>query len=479
MEALLASVWPFGLLAGWVGVSGWASAHAILSKRDARAAISWTGLIWLVPYFGAMLYLLLGINRVQRRAHRLRAGTTRYRAGAPPEATATKRLLAADLPSHAVQLATFVKSVTTRPLLDGNRVVALENGDEAYPVMLEAIESAEHSVWLMSYIFDDSAVGKQFVKALARAHQRGLHVRVLIDDAGAMDSDADRLLEDEGVPVERFLPARLSRRLAHFNLRNHRKVLVVDGRLGFTGGMNIHMGHLLAQRPPWPVRDVHFRVEGPVVAHLKEVFAEDWEFTTGEAILTELEWPVLERVGPIAARGVADGPDELGGGVRLALLGALACAQSSVKIVTPYFLPDQPVIVALCVAGLRGVQIDLVLPEQSDVRLVDFATRAQLWQMMSPGIRVWCARPPFDHSKFMVVDQYWSFIGSANWDARSLRLNFEFNLECYDKQLAATLTRLAAQRMAQSREILLEELDARPLPTRLRDGICRLMAPYL
>jgi cardiolipin synthase len=128
--------------------------------------------------------------------------------------------------------------------------------------------------------------------------------------------------------------------------------------------MNIHQGHLLAQQPAWPVRDTHFRVEGPVVAHLLEVFAEDWEFTTGEAILGELEWPALEPVGPIAARGVADGPDELGGGVRLALLGALACAQSSVKIVTPYFLPDQPVIVALRIAGLRGVQIDIVLPEQ-------------------------------------------------------------------------------------------------------------------
>jgi len=436
-------------------------------------------MIWLVPFFGALLYLLLGINRVQRRAHRLRGAAPRYRSGLLREASATQDLIERDLPTHAIQLATFVTRVTTRPLLHGNRVLALENGDEAYPVMLAAIDAAAHGVWLMSYIFDDSEVGKQFVQALGRAQQRGLHVRVLIDDAGTMDSDVDRLLREQGVVVERFLPARLSRRLAHFNLRNHRKVLVIDGRLGFTGGMNIHQGHLLAQQPAWPVRDTHFRVEGPVVAHLLEVFAEDWEFTTGEAILGELEWPALEPVGPIAARGVADGPDELGGGVRLALLGALACAQSSVKIVTPYFLPDQPVIVALRIAGLRGVQIDIVLPEQSDVRILDLATRAQLWQLMSPGIRVWRNPLPFDHSKFMVVDQYWSFIGSANWDARSLRLNFEFNLECYDDELAATLTRLSDERVQRSREILLSELDARSFPVRLRDGICRLMTPYL
>jgi cardiolipin synthase len=479
VEVVLAGAWPLALLAGWAGVSAWASAHAILSKRDARAAISWTGLIWLAPFFGALLYLLLGINRVQRRAHRLRGAAPRYRGGAPGEGTATRHLMAHDLPAHAIQLASFVRRVTTRPLLDGNRVLALENGDAAYPVMLAAIEAAAHSVWLMSYIFDDSEVGRGFVDALGKAQQRGLHVRVLIDDAGTMDSEVDRLLQEQGVLAERFLPVRLSPRLAHFNLRNHRKVLVVDGRVGFTGGMNLHSGHVLSRQPSWPVRDTHFRVEGPVVAHLLEVFAEDWEFTTGEAILAELEWPALAPVGSIAARGIADGPDELGGGVRLALLGALACAQSSVKIVTPYFLPDQPVIMALRIAGLRGVQIDIVLPEQSDVRIVDFATRAQLWQMMSPGIRVWCHPLPFDHSKLMVVDQYWSFIGSANWDARSLRLNFEFNLECYDRELAATLAHLVAQRIAESHELLLSELDARSLPVRLRDGICRLMTPYL
>jgi cardiolipin synthase len=478
VHVFLDKVWLVALLSGWVAISVWASTHAILAKRDPRAAISWTGLIWLAPYVGALLYLSLGINRVERRAHRLRAGTPRYR-GSGPDGGTILPLLSTDLPANAIQLAVLVRRVTTRPLLAGNRVTVFENGDEAYPAMLAAIDAGRESVWLLSYIFDDSPVGKEFVNALGRAQARGLQVRVLIDDAGSIDMDPDRLLEIQGVKVERFLPVRIGWRLPHFNLRNHRKILVVDGEVGFTGGMNIHAGHVLSRNPTWPVRDVHFRVQGPVVAHLLEVFAEDWEFTTSEALEARPEPSAAEPVGGVAARGIVDGPDENMGAVRLTLLGALACATRSVRIVTPYFLPDQAVIMALRVAALRGVQIDIVLPERSDVRILDFATRAQLWQVIGDGIRLWSSPVPFDHSKLMVVDHYWSFIGSANWDARSLRLNFEFNLECYDRDLAERLFELAEQRRRAAHEITLEELDARRFPERLRDGLCRLLMPYL
>jgi cardiolipin synthase A/B len=475
---LFAIAWPYALLVGWVVVAAWASGHAILAKRDSRAAIGWTGLIWLAPFFGALFYLLLGINRVERRARRLRGETTRYRGGGP-EPHSARQLLAETLPPNALHMAALVERVARRPLLDGNRVLPLQNGDQAYPEMLGAIDSAQHSVWLLSYIFDASAVGKDFIAALIRAHARGVQVRVLLDDAGSNDTQVDRALRAGGVPVDRFLPARLSRRLAHFNLRNHRKLLVVDGCTGFTGGINIHGGHLLGKQPKWPVRDTHFRLDGPIVEQLREVFAEDWEFTTGEAVHTALDWSVRARPGGVAARGIADGPDERMGGVRLTLLGALACATHSVKIVTPYFLPDQGVITALRVAGLRGVEIDIVLPARSDVRIVDFATRAQLWQVFGTGIRVWMSSLPFDHSKLMVMDNYWSFIGSANWDARSFRLNFEFNVECYDRELASHLNHIADERIGESREITSRQLDARSLAARLRDGICRLASPYL
>ncbi len=234
------------------------------------------------------------------------------------------------------------------------------------------------------------------------------------------------------MPLALFLPRWLPRVTPYANLRNHRKILVVDGRCGFTGGMNIREGHYPEVRPRHPIQDLHFRVEGPVVAHLQEAFAEDWVFCSGELLQGERWFPPLEPAGVSPVRGIADGPDEDFEKLRLTLLGALACARSSVLIVTPYFLPDAGLITALNVTALRGVAVDIVLPERNNLRLVQWASTALLWQVLEQGCWVWLSPPPFDHSKLMVVDGTWALVGSANWDPRSLRLNFEFNLECYD-----------------------------------------------
>jgi cardiolipin synthase len=163
----------------------------------------------------------------------------------------------------------------------------------------------------------------------------------------------------------------------------------------------------------------------------------------------------------------------------LTILGAIGCARHTVDIVTPYFLPEQPLITALGVAAMRGVAVNIILPEKNNLRFVQWACMAQLWQVLQRDCRVWLSPPPFDHSKLMVVDGVWSFIGSANWDPRSLRLNFEFNVECYDRDLAGKLTGLIHAKRAVSREITLKEVDSRSIPIRLRDGISRLMLPYL
>ena len=187
----------------------------------------------------------------------------------------------------------------------------------------------------------------------------------------------------------------------------------------------------------------------------------------------------LEPAGPVVARGIPDGPDEDFETVRWTLLGALACARSTVRIVTPYFIPDAALVTALNVAALRGVRVDVVLPERLNLPVVQWAATAQLWQVMRPHFRVFLTAPPFDHTKLMVVDGVWSLVGSANWDPRSLRLNFEFDVECYDVALARELDALVDERMSLARQLTLEELEARPLPIRLRDGVARLMSPYL
>jgi cardiolipin synthase len=476
MTEALRDLWPYLAGALTLVLAIVTSGHAILYKRDSRAAVAWVGLVWLAPVVGAALYALFGINRIHRRAAAIRGGEQ----PPPPEQAAVQPIELPPRSAHLHGLVALVQRVARKPALAGNRITPLENGDAAYPAMLEAIEGAQRSVALSTYIFDNDRAGRLFVEALGRAVARGVETRVLIDDVGARYSLPSVIprLRRAGVSVARFLPTLLPWRMPYVNLRTHRKILVVDGRIGFTGGLNVRDGHWLALEPRSPVRDLHFRVDGPVVGQLHQVFAEDWNFCTGET--PALEDPrEIPAAGTVVARGLPDGPDADFEKLRWTIHGAVECAQRSVRIVTPYFLPDQAMIVALSVAALTGIEVDIVLPEKGNLALVQWASRAILWQVLEHGCRVWLTPPPFDHTKLLVVDGVWSLVGSSNWDPRSLRLNFEFNLECHDEALAAALDRMIDARVASGRRITLEDVDSRSIPVRLRDGVARLFSPYL
>lgn len=478
------SLWwqPWGtLLAVLIALAG--SLHVVLKKRDVRSAVGWVGLLWLVPLVGGMLYLLLGINRIRRRAVALRRATPRYAITRASDSLtpAQHKLQQLGHDEHLAHLSTAIGAITSLRLLTGNRVQALVNGDAAYPAMLRAIAEAQSSVALATYIFETGPVGRQFVAALAEARARGVVVRVLIDAVGARYAAPrpDRVLRRNKVKAALFMPAFPVWRAPYFNLRNHRKLLVVDGKLAFTGGVNIREGHVITNRPAEPIRDLHFRLEGPVVTQLQEVFVEDWEFTTREVLEGDAWFPAVEPVGTTLARRIADGPDADMDKIIWALLAALACARDSVLIMSPYFLPDTALNTALSTAALRGVQVHVVLPQRGNLTLVQWAMWRQLEEVLGHGVRVWLSPAPFDHTKLMLVDGEWALIGSANWDSRSLRLNFELNVECYDRELTGQLTRYVQARMADARELTLAELCGRPYLKRVRDGFARLLMPYL
>ncbi|HKB82534.1 MAG TPA: phospholipase D-like domain-containing protein, partial [Burkholderiales bacterium] len=397
-------------------LAGSVSAHIVLTKPDVRAAIGWVGLVWLTPVVGSVLYALFGINRIRRQAGRMRRGRDLPWTEPPGQFVLSPDAIALpDGVAPAVRpLATLVGALTGTPLVAGNAVDLLVNGDEAYPAMLAAIDTAAGSIALATYIFNRGHIADQFIDALARAVQRGVAVRVLIDGVGARYSHPPiaGALRAHGIAVARFLPPTTPWRHPYFNLRNHRKLMVVDGTIGFCGGLNIQDGCVLGLHADDPIQDLHFRVRGPVVGHVMKALAFDWTFATREELTGPTWFPPLTPAGAVLARGISDGPDEDYETLLVTILGALSQATRSIRIVTPYFLPDATLIDALRVAALRGVQVDILLPARGNLRFVEWAATAQLSQIMRWGCRVHLSPPPFDHSKLFLIDGTWCMVGS-------------------------------------------------------------------
>jgi cardiolipin synthase len=458
-----------------------AAGHALLRKSDSRSALGWVAVCLTFPLAGPILYILFGVNRVRRSASRMRQEVDALSETRPP--TTPSYPSAAVNPTvlhHAFQrLERVGRNILDTQLVGGNCVEPLFNGDEAYPAMLRAMDEARHSIYLATYILDTDTLGLRFIDTLARAVQRGVEVRVLIDGVGEKYSwpHASRLLRKKGVPTRLFIPPHLVPPNLHLNLRNHRKILVVDGRLGFTGGMNISQKHVLGARPPWPVTDLHFIVRGPVANLLQDTFVDDWFFATKE----RLNPPVLftEPTGDCLCRTVVDGPNFNEDYLKALLTGIISAATSSIKIMTPYFLPPRTFLSALMSARYRGVDVEILLPGRNNLPFVHWATQHILDDLLRAGIRISYQPAPFCHTKLMLVDGCYVHLGSANLDSRSLRLNFELTLEVLDQHLAIQLTRHFNSIMAKSRPVTRQELHGRALPVRLRDAFFWLFSPYL
>lgn len=463
--------------------------HALLYKKDPRSALGWIAASIAYPIIGPVLYFFFGINRVKTRALRLQGkpspGWFNYersdlRAGLNDPATPLPPPV--NLQNSTMnRLAQSSAAVTLRPLTVGNDVSPLFSGDAAYQAMLSAIAQARESVCLSSYIFDTKNTGGAFIDALAQAKQRGVDVRVLLDGVGEFYSfpKAGSRLKKAGINVARFAPPRLIPPFLHINLRNHRKLLIIDHRLGFTGGMNIGDHHLSVLPNGKPgIQDVHFRLEGEIVAQLQQAFEEDWAFVTGNPI-REIPPAPAPRCGDAACRVVTDGPNEDFEKLITIITGACALAQRRIAIITPYFLPPTILINALNTAALRGVDVRVILPARSNQPLVDWATRNMLWELLQHGVQVFLQPPPFNHSKLLLIDEHYAHIGSANLDPRSLRLNFELTVEVFDEGFVASLAAHFSRLLAGSTAITLAEVDSRSFPVRIRDALAWLFSPYL
>lgn len=474
--------WPHILAVLSVLMGAIAATHAAMTKRDVRSAIGWVGIIILSPFVGALIYMIAGINRMRRaqvisRRDRgqpeLWRALSQYAVPAPEVERLFGRNFAA--------LKVLGDRVAQHTLTSGNGIEMLNSGDETYPAMRSAIAHAKRSIILETYIFDRDPVGIAMADALVEAHRRGVAVRVLIDAVGARYSSPSILgyLRQRGVKVESFNGKVIfGMRLPYANLRTHRKIMVVDGEVAFIGGMNIRAGFT----GPDASRDTHFRVAGPVVADLFAVAAEDWAFETGE-VLAGGAWSIDIRASAPGAlpflRTAVSGPDSNLETNHKIIMGALSVAEKSVRIMSPYFLPDNILLGAVATAARRGVLVEIFVPEKNNLAIVSHAMTAQFDQILKFGCRIFRVKGTFDHSKLMVIDGVWAFIGSSNIDSRSLRLNFEVDLEVFDPVFAARIEQRFGLARANSEEVRLEDLQARPIALQLFDRILWLGSPYL
>lgn len=449
------------------------AAHVLLHKRLPQAGFGWLVVIFTLPLGGSVLYGLFGVNRIRRRAQKLQRSFSHEDLYEQSDVQCLR-----ELPVPWNIMATAARNVCHLPLCGGNAVRHLHRGDAAFPAMLSAIRQATESVYLSTYIFEKKGIGADFIQALDDAAGRGVDVRVIVDGIGALFGRRGTVaeLKRRGVQAELFLPPRLWPPAFYLNLRNHRKLLLVDRKVAFTGGINISEKN--NPEKGQTSNDDQFAFRGPVVDQLLAIFAEDWAFVSGQS--NDIELPLNQPLsGNSCCRAIPEGPDRSGDQINMLLTVACNLARSSITLVSPYFLPVDPLSGAICAAALRGVRVRVLIPRRGNYPMVDWACRHQLPQLLRYGIEVREMPPPLLHSKLFLADDSFAMVGTINVDARSLQLNFELMVEVYDTAFAQSLQQHVNAQWAQGRDVTYESLAGASLPLRLRNALAGLWAPYL
>ncbi len=470
--------------------------HALQRRRNASATILWIFVAWSFPLFGPLLYLAFGIDRVPNKGLlkkatnqlMMRQRNERHEAEGP--FVAWHYDYRTDLSSIENE---FIRKLNLsidglnpdHPLLDGNRIEPLLCGDQAYPLMLQAIRSAKQHIHIQSFIIARDDTGRKFLDALKAKAEEGVKVRLLFDRFGSTPAYFGGMFRKyRNIPnleIQGWTQANPFKRQFQINLRNHRKNLVVDGTTAFFGGVNISSENITANGHQ-AIRDYHFKVEGPLVHELQYSFLRDWFFMTEEpldALLCPEHFPEMHSTGSAMARVIDSGPSappELAGE---AFFNAIVMAQSQVRIVTPYFVPTNDILKALRSAARRGVDVRIVVPKENNHRYAGLASKALYEELLDAGVRIFERRPPFMHAKAMVVDDAIAVVGTANLDVRSLELNYETTVLINDESTVDKLKLIIHEDIDQGTELNLNKWVQRPAIQKLAENLCALMTPIL
>ncbi|HON55662.1 MAG TPA: cardiolipin synthase [bacterium] len=458
----------------------------LTSRRDPVGAVVWLFIVIFIPVVGILLYFLFGWTRFHTKIKKLAKKSGHIQQLRIAHLRETDKIKAAEI------IETYKKSVKSNTLLlnafeeqhppsYGNRIEMLISGNEAYPEMLEAIDSAEKNICLQSYIFTDDNIGYEFAERLIKKSESGIAVRVIYDPIGSIKTKKRfwKMLSKHGIKVESFGSLNFLKRKLRLNFRNHRKNLIVDGKIVFCGGLNIYDDNYskYCQNSECFIRDYHFKIQGRGAGYFQAVFASDWFFLTGENINGLDYFPALHNeTGDSIIRVIDSNPITNYKVYSLTLLGAIMHAEKNIKIITPYFYPEPEILSALKYAGLSGVEVEIILPEKNEHKIIEYASQSLYKELLECNINIYHRKLPFIHSKAMIIDDTWAILGSANFDYISMRLNFELCFEAIGKDIIDRLNKIFEYEKSQSEKVF--EFDHNPLKV-LRNNFCSLFAPVL
>ncbi len=470
--------------------------HALQRRRNASATILWIFVAWSFPVFGPMLYLAFGVDRVAVKGLERRT-TNQSMMARRDERLVNNGPLDAWRVDYRVASAELKNPLSRKlnlsidalnpdhPLLSSNEITPLVSGDAAYPLMLQAIRSAEHHIHLQSFIFHRDEVGRKFLDALKDKAEEGVKVRLLFDRFGSTRAYLTGMFRQyKNIPnleIIGWTQANPLKAQFQINLRNHRKNLVVDGRVGFFGGVNIASENTTSKGRE-AIRDYHFMVEGPLVHELQLSFLSDWYFMSRQPIETLFDadlFPPVLSVGKARARVLDSGPASPPGMVAEAFFNAIIMASEQILLVTPYFVPTSDLVKALRSAARRDVDVRIIVPKHNNHKYAGMASKALYEELLEAGARIFQREPPFIHAKAMVIDDSVALVGTANIDVRSLELNYETTVLFEDEANVGKLKQMIREDIDQSVELDLNAWLRRPRAQKLGENLAALMAPVL
>ncbi|SIQ01247.1 cardiolipin synthase [Maribacter ulvicola] len=466
----------------YIIVTLWSIINIIFNGSRAAKMISWSLSVIIFPFLGPLLYYLFGINRRKFKLFKLKQTEKRklysetYRELEGGEQSVHKF----DDYKHE-KLGALIRKNSYFAPYEGNNVILLNDGEEAFSAIFKAIENAKDFIHLQYYILEDGMLLDKFYELFQKKVKEGVEIRMLYDSFGSNSMRGKRVkrFKDLGVKAFSTMPIRFGNLLFTLNYRNHRKIIVIDGKVGFTGGFNVSDKYMkpISELGVW--QDLHLKIEGPAVNSLQRVFVKDYHFAGEEELLLQDKYfPKVEPVGETVAQIISSGPDSKYPAIMQQYLAMINIATKSICIANPYFIPGEPVLEAIRIAALSGVEVTLLTPKISDSLLAQYSMFSTFEALLEVGASIYL-RPDFSHSKVIIIDGEIVSVGSGNFDYRSFEHNFETNAILYDKEKASDIETFFTEHCTEDVKIDLEKFKKRSPFSKFLEGLAKFFSPLL